>query len=114
MTIDEIIGRRIRTFRKSLNISRFDFCDKAQISSRFLTDVETGKSGISAETLYNLCLGTGVSADYILFGTSHNTTDTPLDELIKQIPPQYTLVHEDMIRSLLDAINISKSNKEDI
>ena len=47
-----------------------------------MKDVESSKSGISAKTLYNLYLCTGVNTHYILFDTSHSTTDTPLHKFL--------------------------------
>jgi transcriptional regulator with XRE-family HTH domain len=38
------------------------------ISINFLSEIENGKKGFSAETLYKLCSEHNISADYILFG----------------------------------------------
>ncbi|MCI9625751.1 MAG: helix-turn-helix transcriptional regulator [Clostridia bacterium] len=109
----KIIGQRLKNYRKSLNIPRFEFCDRAGISSRFLSDIETGKSKMSAETLYNICKAFDVDANYLLFGTERKTVITPLDSLIQQIPEQYSNLLEQSVEMLLETIRIAESCRQD-
>ena len=109
----KLIGQTLQNYRKSLHIPRFVFCERANISSRSLSDIETGKRWMSTETLYNICKGFDINADYLLFGAERKTADTSLDSLIQQIPQQYTDVLEQSVKMLLETIRISESFQED-
>lgn len=50
-----IIGRNVRYIRKELNLTQEDFAEKLNINAQFLSQVETGKVGISIENAINIC-----------------------------------------------------------
>lgn len=62
------IGERIRKERLKTHLSQLAFSESIDISTNFLSEIETGKKGFSAETLYNICKVHNISSDYILFG----------------------------------------------
>ena len=55
-------GARVRALRETAGYSR------EQVSVKFLYEIESGKKGMSALTLYHLTRALGVSADSILRG----------------------------------------------
>ncbi len=61
-------GQRIRKLREIHNYTRERFAEKIDISVKFLYEIETGKKGFSAETLYRISKALSVSSDYILHG----------------------------------------------
>lgn len=63
------IGHRIKQLRLAKEMTIQELADKAKMSAGYLSEVERGRSALSAEKLAALarCLGTGV--DYILTGT---------------------------------------------
>lgn len=65
-------GKRIRLLRENKGYSREKFSELADISSKFLYDIECGHKGFSAKTLYMIAYVLDVSCDYILRG---NTED---------------------------------------
>ena len=75
------IGDRIRDFRENINYTRESFAEKAGISPQFLAEIENGKKGMSADTIYALCEAFSLSADYILFGRI--PVDNPTVRLIR-------------------------------
>ncbi|MCX7842663.1 MAG: helix-turn-helix domain-containing protein, partial [Clostridia bacterium] len=62
------IGKRLRRQREELGLIRENFAEKVGISPQFLAEIENGKKGMSADTLYKICESFNFSADYILFG----------------------------------------------
>ncbi len=50
-----IIGQNIKDIRKSLNLTQEDFAEKLGINPQFLSQVETGRVGISLDNLVNIC-----------------------------------------------------------
>lgn len=61
-------GARVRALRETAGYSREQLSEKADISVKFLYEIESGKKGMSALTLYHLTRALGVSADSILRG----------------------------------------------
>ena len=50
-----IIGQNIREIRKGLNLTQEDFAEQLDINAQFLSQVETGKVGISIDNAINIC-----------------------------------------------------------
>lgn len=76
------IGMRIRKHREFLNFTREELAEKADISTQFLADIETGRKSMTAKTLKNLSQSLFVSSDYILSGI---TQESDSDEQNQQI-----------------------------
>lgn len=68
MTTHEIIGERIKKLRQLHNYTREDLAEKAEISSKFLYEIEMGRKGLSADTLLKIARTLSCSCDYILTG----------------------------------------------
>lgn len=62
------IGQRIRKIRKEQNKTREELAEKAEISTKFLYEVENGKKGVSAESILKISKALSVSTDYLLTG----------------------------------------------
>ena len=56
-----------KKLRERRTLSRETLGEMAEISDRFIYDVETGQKGISAETLYKLSRALNVTSDYLIF-----------------------------------------------
>lgn len=75
------IGKRIRSFRIQNELKQAQLAESLDVSTNFISEIETGKKSISLETLCRLCEKYKLSADYILFGkdclpsTEHTLTE---------------------------------------
>lgn len=65
-------GARIRELREINRYTREEFAELAEISAKFLYEIETGKKGFSADTLYRLAKALSVNCEYILSGENSN------------------------------------------
>lgn len=65
---NKAIGERIAYLRVTNNYTREAFAELIGISTKFLYEIETGKKGFSANTLYKIATSFGVSCDYIITG----------------------------------------------
>ncbi|MBQ3136734.1 MAG: helix-turn-helix transcriptional regulator [Clostridia bacterium] len=81
-----IIGQRIRRIRSFQKLSREKLAEKANISTQFLADIETGKKGMTVSTLKKLCGALCVSADSIIFGTEADSADDNLNAMLDSVP----------------------------
>jgi len=62
------IGLRIKQLRKEKGLSRSELSEMADISTQFLGLVETGKRGLSPETVIRVSHALGVTTDFLLLG----------------------------------------------
>jgi len=62
------IGKKIKEKRKNKGWSREKLATLSYISDKFLYDIEVGKKGMSAETLYKISKALDISADWLLDG----------------------------------------------
>lgn len=75
-------GIRIRNLREKKHLTREQVAEKANISSRFLYEVEVGNKGFSADTLFKLVEVLDTSADYILTGRERINADNEVMDVI--------------------------------
>lgn len=50
-----IIGQNVKNIRKKLKLTQEDFAEQLNINSQFLSQIETGKAGISLDNAINIC-----------------------------------------------------------
>ena len=82
------LGLKIKKLRERRGFSREKLGEIAEISDRFIYDVETGQKGISAETLYKLSRALNITSDYLLFEVEENKNELSyVTEILKNLSP---------------------------
>lgn len=80
------LGLKIKKLRERRKLTREKLGEMAEISDRFIYDVETGQKGISAETLYKLSRALNVTSDYLLFEVEKNKNELSyVTEILKKL-----------------------------
>ena len=103
-------GERIRQLRKQRRYTREQFAEIADISSKFLYEIETGQKGFSADTLYRIAKGLSVSCEYILTGeTEESPTEEMMDNL-KRFNTNNLCQIVDILNSIHEMINNQSSS----
>ena len=103
------IGSRIRNLRENMNLSRCSFSEKINISEIFLSQIERGEKSLSLNTLISICIHTGCSADYLLFGkTDENPSTQKTLRLLNQLPPDINNIIYDITNSMKNIYDYSK------
>lgn len=107
-----IVGLRIREIREALSLTREQFSEQCDISSSFLSAVESGKKAVSSKTLYKICTTFNISADYIIRG---NNNGFETDMIIEMTDSMDSKAKEHLIviiREYITAINaLTKEEK---
>ena len=62
------IGQRIQKLREKQGYTREHLAEIAEISDRFLTDIETGRKGTSSTTILKLAIALNTTTDFLLVG----------------------------------------------
>lgn len=81
-------GGRIRILREMNHYSREQLSELVGISSKFLYEIETGKKGFSAYTLYKMSDVLAVASDYILTGRIESIGVDEVTYLITRFEPE--------------------------
>ena len=95
--------------REYLGITREGLCNFVNISPQFLSEIERGIKGVSAETLSKLCEGLSSSADYILLGEE---TELKVPEIIKMLATldeKYQELAEELLKTFIKTIKFKHS-----
>lgn len=69
-TVNREIGLRLRGMREQRALTRERLAEYADISVQFLADIETGRKGMTVQTLRKLALALHCSADDLVFGSA--------------------------------------------
>ncbi len=97
--VDELYveaGKRIRKLRKSLGYSEEELSATVGITRKFLYEVETGKSGFSADKLFKIARALGVGCDYILMGVVKSDIEKEISETEKLLEIHYSALRQKM------------------
>ena len=74
------IGNRIRLVRESQGKTREQVAEVAEISPQFLFDIESGKKGMTSQTIINLAKALHVTTDFLLLGCV-----TPMSKIVNNL-----------------------------
>ena len=72
------IGNRIRTLRRSLNLSQPELAKLAKVGQSTISDLENDKKGTSAEKMDSIAAALGTSSKYLLTGKEEVTSKTKM------------------------------------
>lgn len=78
------VGERILCVRLEQGYTREQLAELVSISPKFLYEIETGRKGLSAYVLHNLCTALSVNVDYILTGVEKIDGETKLLRTLQQ------------------------------
>ena len=92
------IGRRIRFLREANNLTRESLAEMADISTKFLYEIEMGKKGFTVETLFKLAKSLDVSCDYILSGNEIKKIPEKMVDVLECFSPGQMGRVQDILR----------------
>lgn len=92
------IGYRIRYLRESNNLTRDGLAELADISTKFLYEIEMGKKGFTAEVLYKISKAMNVSCDYILTGNEMKKIPERMIDILECFTPGQMGRVQDILR----------------
>jgi len=104
--LNKQIGSRVRTQREYLGITREGLCNFVNISPQFLSEIERGVKGVSAETLYKLCEGLGVSADFVLMGKKGIADVSMISRTLSTLDEKYIPLAEDLLKTFFKTVSL--------
>ena len=106
VTFNKQIGIRVRAQRELLGLTREGLCNYVSISPQFLSEIERGVKGISAETLCKLCEGLCISADFILMGREAMSDISTIAKTLATLDEKYVPLAEDLLKTFVKTVAV--------
>lgn len=105
----QIVGNNIRTIRLSKNLTQEQMAEKLGRSTNFVSLIELGKSGVSIETIIDICNILDINSESVFKGLLDYEIKDKDKFIIETIS---TLSNEDkeVVKNLLEYI-VSKNSK---
>lgn len=90
MKVYKKAGERIYLTRIMRGYTREVLAESANITAKFLYEIENGRKGFSAGVLYNICQALKVDCDYIMTGNEKVGYDKALNDALQLYSEQQT------------------------
>ncbi len=101
------VGERIRELREIQNFTREALAEKADISAKFLYEIEAGKKGFSADILCRISKALSVSCDYIMLGEgSTHPGNEKIICVLETLEPKQISKMQDIVKILYEMCNV--------
>lgn len=92
-----LLGKRLASARKSRNMTQEALAEATGLTNNFISNIETGRSIPSLETISKLCNALDITPNDLMLGTSTKSEQYMQDELWEDIkkctPSQKRLLH---------------------
>ncbi|MBS5934165.1 DNA-binding transcriptional regulator, XRE-family HTH domain [Anaerosporobacter mobilis DSM 15930] len=98
------VGARIRDLRETNRYTREQLSELAEISPKFLYEIETGKKGFSADTLYRIAKSLAVSSEYILSGNNQYIYDGKVINTLNLFNNSQVVKIEELLKLIYEII----------
>lgn len=93
-------SKRIRNLRISQGYTVEQLAKEADISTKFLYEIETGRKGFSAKVLYKISKALNVSCDYIIANNKQETSEL-ITELVKKLDRKEQIIIEHILMEII-------------
>lgn len=102
----ELIGKRIAHKRRELGLTQWQVEEMADITQKYLSNIERATSGLSLDVLMRLCDALEVTPDYLLVGTTNTADDVSaaIESRVSRMSPK----QQELALSMLDWILTQK------
>lgn len=110
------IHERLKQLRDELNLTTRSFGAAINMSGGAITNMEKGTRNITERTIRDICREYNVSFDWFVHGIepmfTDITADLDIDEEVKQLAQQYSLLNDsdrELVKRMIDSL-AQKSN----
>lgn len=101
----KMVGLRIRRARKAKDYTQEYVSEICGITSKQISQIETGNSGFTISTLTHLCNLLEVSSDYILFGNSVEHFKDPILGSVSNLNNEQKEILDEIVRLFVKSCN---------
>ena len=105
------VGERVERLRRELGMSRAQFGKLIGVTGQCIGMTERGVCGLSVSSVMKLCHATGVSADYILFGSVNPANDPATTASLRGLSHEQIRIALDIIKKVAEFVNTEDGNE---
>ena len=98
-----LIGKRIKQARKAKGYTQERLAEKVDMTTKNLSALENGATGMSISSLIAICDALEVSSDYILFGDDAKQKQDTASILLAKLPEQKRIQAEKLLEVFVEA-----------
>ena len=91
------MGQRIMERRRKLGLTQEALAELSELTTQFVSYVESGKRGMRPENLMKVAAALGVSTDYLLTGDIIDKDKLLLSEKLDKLTPQQVRIVENVV-----------------
>ena len=102
--LDKEVGKRIRKLREKRDMTREQLAGKAEITAKFIYEIENGRKGMSAGNLYKIAAALSTSCDYILLGVHRTEDEIRLEILYEEFLKKFNDEQRKLVVKMLGTI----------
>lgn len=97
------VGKRLAKRRKELGLKQYQVCEMIDVNYKYISNLETGRSIPSLETVMNLCEALDVTPDYLLMGAvlDSKVSDEKITEKISRLSGKNKII----IQGIIDVLS---------
>lgn len=99
------VGKRIAKRRKELGYKQAQVTEMADLSDKYLSNIERATSILSVDVLMKLCDTLETTPDYILLGTSTETESFGREKFITKKITTLSDRQQDLVMSFIDWVS---------
>lgn len=104
------VGKRIAQRRKELKLKQCEVNELADLSDKYLSNIETGKSIPSIDVLMRICEAIQTTPDRILLGTTKNVISSEKSEVFSEKFAALSEKNQKMVLHFMDWIAEEEKN----
>ena len=102
--LDKSVGKRIKELREKQEMTREELANKAEITTKFLYEVENGKKGMSANNLYKIAIALSTSCDYILLGVHRIDDENRIEKLCAEFLKEFSVEQRKVVTKIMESL----------
>lgn len=76
-----LIGKRIAARRRQLKMTQADLAEKTELTSKYISNIETSHSIPSIQSIMQLCVALDINPDFLLFGITDEKSAKKIDKI---------------------------------
>ena len=99
--------QRIKELRELNKYTREELAEEAEISAKYLYEIETGRKNFSSDVLGRLARSLSVSCDYIMFGEAGGEhREEKITTIIEQMSTKQIIVAQEMFKLMAEMCDV--------
>ncbi len=102
MDVKKLLGRNIKKYRKSLNLSQEELAEKLNISPKHLSNIERGRKFASAELIGKLSDTLKISVSSLFFDEENFKNPDTVKKIKKVIDKELSKTKKELFKKIVE------------